>query len=238
LAQAASHFFVEGDPMLEQIEVGPILVAGNCSANIEVISEKGPFRAQNMIVSEKIARDFFITDIKVGRNSQFVSASAVHASFFARRGMADDLLFDYLSRGMKMTVSVHNMSFEAKTFHAVLKGSLIAENQSMDCVFTRIPIGLGHTIVPANGKGKVSVQLQVVCRALDIVIPTYILDALKVTSVRVVGVEKLTEKGLTDGEAAFAPGLMQIGDWLCVEVENLSDQPRAFYGTVGGALVR
>jgi hypothetical protein len=31
---------------------------------------------------------------------------------------------------------------------------------------------------------------------------------------------------------------MQIGDWLCIEVENKSDQPRAFYGTIGGALVR
>ena len=223
--------------MLEQIEVGPFSVPGNSSMNIEVFSEKGPFRAQNMIVTDEIARDFFVTDIKVGRNSQFVSARAVHASYFAMRGVAEDLLFDLLPRGMKMTVCVLNMAPEPKTFHGALRGALVPEHQSRDCAFTRILIGLGHTIVPANGKAKVSVQPQVVCRAMNIVVPPYLLDALNVTSVRVVGVEKL-EKGLSHGEAEFAPSLMQIGDWLCVEVENKSDQPKAFYGTVGGCLVR
>jgi hypothetical protein len=224
--------------MIEQIEVGPYSVPGNGAMNIEVFSEKGPFRAQNMILTEEVGRDFFITDIKVGRNSQFVSSSAVHANYFARRGMTEDLLFDFLPRGMKMTVCVLNMTPEPKTFHGVLKGSLIAENMHRDCAFNKILIGLGHVIVPANGKVKVSVQPQVMCRAMSIIVPPYILDALKVTSLRVVGVEKLENIELQDGEAEFQPSLMQIGDWLCIEVENKSDQPRAFYGTIGGALVR
>ena len=205
--------------MLEQIEVGPVLVHGYCSAYIEAFSEKGPFRAQNMIVTDEIARDFFVTDLKVGKNSQFVSSSAVHASYFARRGAKEDLLFDFLPRGMKMTVCVKNMTQEPKTFHAYLKGTLIAENMHRDCALNRIILGLGHSIVPANGKTKLSVQPQVACRAMSIVVPPYILDALKITSLRVVGAEML--KGdLKDGEADFPPTPMQIGDWICVEVSN------------------
>jgi hypothetical protein len=29
-----------------------------------------------------------------------------------------------------------------------------------------------------------------------------------------------------------------VGDWCCVEVENMTDQPKAFYGAIGGQLVR
>ena len=227
----------------EQIFVVPVMVAGGSSVDIEVISEKGPFRAHSLIMTEADARNFLITDIKVGRNSQFVAPGAVPASFFARRGMIDKLLFDKLPRGMKMSVCATNMDVDPKTFVATLIGMLdddgpLGSYPNVEtCPYDRIVLGLGHTIVPANSTSKITVQPQVVCKTDHLVIPTEVLDGMRVKSVRARGEDVLLAE-LKDGEADLKGSLLHIADWFCVEVANLTDKPKAFYGAVGGRLVR
>jgi hypothetical protein len=223
--------------MVEHIEITPELVAGNSSVNIEVISEKGPYRAQNMVVPDEVASGFFVTDIKVGRNSQLVSVGAVPADYFARCGATEDLLFDSLSRGMTMYVCVTNMTAEAKKFSGHLRGELLPDRHDRSCPYKRIILGLGHTIVAAHSLAKIAVQAQVVCKPDKVVIPRHLLDGFKVKALRVAGFDA-GQGELRDGMASFAPKIMQIGDWLCIEVENMTDRPLAFYGTVGGTIVQ
>jgi hypothetical protein len=231
------------DMRLEQILVGPVEVPGNAAMTIEIISENGPFRAHNMIMAEEDARHFFITDLKVGRNSQLVTNTAIHASFFAGQKAEDNLAFDALPRGMKMSVCVLNMTEEPKTFKAVLRGELYDRDPQgryplmASCPFDKIVMGIGHTIVPAHGIATITVQPQVPCKPDRVVIPTYVLDAVRLRMVRVVGNDVLKSE-LKDGQADLIGVSMKLGDWCCVDVENMTDQPKAFYGAIGGQLVR
>jgi hypothetical protein len=226
--------------MLRQIKVGPELVSGNSSMNIEVFSEEGPFRALNMVVPDHVAPNFFVTDLKVGYNSCFISNGAVPASYFAKRGETEDLFFDKLPLGRRMTVSVTNARSEAVEFSAILRGLLESgETPTGRPRQDRTILGLGHTLVEAKGTATISAQLQLIFKPDCLVVPPVVLDGVEIVGLRTARANiLLEEQQLRSGEIDFSSSLMQPGDWLYVDVVNKMDNLRAFYGVVTGKMVR
>jgi hypothetical protein len=80
------------------------------SANLSTICEGGPFKLRQILVSPVSSGHFVINDVKVGRNSQFISAASVPAAFFAESNQEDELHFDTLPRGRMITLSVTRIS--------------------------------------------------------------------------------------------------------------------------------
>ena len=189
----------------ERIKTNAVVVAGTDSANIDLISERGSFQPRNIVVPTEIASDFFVTDFKVGRNSQFISCGAVPAGFFTRVCDCDprvndprvsdprvsdprvsdprvsdphdrgSFAFDRLPRGMTMTLSVTNTNAEAKTFEACVEGDLRATDLDGE-KGRRAFIGLGHTIVPPRRTAVVAVQAQVVFKPENLYVPQEVIE--------------------------------------------------------------
>lgn len=223
----------------EKIRTRKFLVPGTSSAQIQVISEKGPFKLRKISVSGDVADSFFVTDIKVGRNSQFVSAAAIPASFFAAITHQENLVFDTTPRGVFMTIEVTNMCAEAKEFEAELIGELVEGRSPLQHPNNaRCVLGLGHTIVDSKGTTTVCSQAQAVFGPDRLFVPAKVLESFRVLDVRVVGESVAGREELQNEEMSLAPSVMQFGDWLCIDVANDADSEKAFYGAVVGRLVQ
>jgi hypothetical protein len=232
----------------ERIKVDEVVVAASGSARVRVVSEKGPFRILNMVVDERTGRDFYVTDIKVGRNSQLVSVGAIHASYFAQVGEREDLMFDVLPRGAEAQIDVQNASDEPRVFEAVLRGIL---DPSGGLPGGRYAVGFGSTLVRARTVAKIRVQPQVEFLPDLLVVPPETLESFKVVDLRVVGksvecprlgLGQVAEcRGPADddlpGVFSFSASRTRIGDWIAVEVANETDVDRFFCATVTGGRV-
>jgi hypothetical protein len=223
--------------MIERIEIEEVEVAANCSTNIWVYSEKGPFRLLNLELSPEVAKDFFVTDIKVGKNSQFITTGAVAASYFAQRGGIEDLRFDKLPRGSKITLSVTNMRGTPAKFTGVLRGKLESDlYRNEELLQTRIVTGLGHTLVSPFRWLTLRVQMQEPFKPDCLVLPPEVCERLQVNSVCVVGQDMPLDRS-NPAELLFPPTDMKICDWLSIEVENKTETVQAFYGACGGEII-
>jgi hypothetical protein len=92
------------------IELGPIEIARLSSANLQVISERGPFKLREILIPHEVGKRFLITDIKVGKNSQFITCGAVPASFFSEKHHQANFVFDTMPRGSMITISATNIA--------------------------------------------------------------------------------------------------------------------------------
>jgi len=228
----------------EEIVVKGVQIPANGCANIQVISEKGPFRLVNIAVPEQVSRDFLFTDIKVGRNSQLISSSAVHAFFFDEKLPPQDLSCDIMMRGMVATLSVCNLRTEVDLpleFRATLKGKLVNDNHG-NFRHSRSPtkrtvIGLGVIHVEPHGAAKVTIQTQVPFTPDLLMIHPLVSEGLRLLSLRVIGVEmNVSAERFHEGRAPFEARRMQIGDWLCIEVANETDTRKILCGAIGGTM--
>lgn len=245
-----------GHDVLERIEVGEVVVPGRGSASVQVVSEKGPFQILNMVVDAEVARDFLVTDVKVGKNSQLVSTGAIHASYFAQRGEREDLMFNVLQRGGMMTIDVQNASEEPRTFAATLRGILEPKGEGRWARPVRLPkgryaVGFGSTLVRSRTGAKVYVQPQVELAPDCLIVPPETLESFKIVDLRVVGKsvvcprlglgQEVGPRGEVDvdrpGEFDFAASSTKVGDWVTVEVLNETDVDRFFRATVTGRRV-
>jgi hypothetical protein len=105
------------------VGLGSTLVVGYTSANIGVQPQVVPFRPEKLEIPSEVARDFLITDVKVGRNSQLASVGAIPASIFNdRRHEHLKLSMDVAQSSMFVTVSVTNQNAKARNFQGVLVG--------------------------------------------------------------------------------------------------------------------
>ena len=226
------------------IRVRETQVATACSANISVFCEKGPFRLQEVLIDPAVGRKFFITDLKVGKISQLISSSAVSASFFDETTSArqENLTYNTLPRGSLITLSVTNLTADVAEFSANLRGILVEDEHPYES--GRFFVGLGHTLISPKGTCNIAVQPQISFMPDMLVVPMEVFDGLRVRDVRSVGTSVVGvinaegyRSGRIDGSMVMdlAPSKMQIGDWLCVEVVNDTDDPKAFYGTIVGS---
>ena len=100
---------------------GSTLVRAKSSANINV-QPQVVFRPERLVIPASIAEHFLITDIKIGKNSQLVSAGAIPASAFTNRSEPSRMKMDTAQISMFVTVSVTNTSEKDRFFQCVIFG--------------------------------------------------------------------------------------------------------------------
>jgi hypothetical protein len=106
---------------------GWTLVKGNSSANINVQPQVS-FRPERLVIPSTVAKDFLITYIKVGKNSQLLSVAAVPALAFAEQAPHGvPLQFPVCRRSQFITISVTNISDCDRWFTAAMFGPQTSE---------------------------------------------------------------------------------------------------------------
>jgi len=109
------------------LNLGSTKVEADKSANIGIQTQV-PFRPSMLVIPPHVSPNFIITDIKVGKNSQFASASPLPATAFALPdGTPIPLRMDTASPAMWIILSVSNTSSKATNFEATLVGSVVWE---------------------------------------------------------------------------------------------------------------
>jgi hypothetical protein len=97
-------------------------VEAECSANIRVQPQSN-FRPERLVIPSNIAKDFLITDVKVGPNSQLLSIAAVPALAFAEQAPHEiPLQLQVCRKSEFITISVTNIAVLPKWFTAAMFG--------------------------------------------------------------------------------------------------------------------
>jgi hypothetical protein len=220
---------MEAKIMNHETIVTEVVVAGSGSAHISIPFERGPFQPTGIVVPADVARHFLVTEISVGKNSQFIAPACVPASFFSER--REDLSFESVPRGMLLTLSVSNTDSTDHVFKCSVKGKPGLAPASKRRAF----LGLGQTFVPAGSVVTLRVQPQVTFKPDLFVLPEELLEIFEVVELRVVGDGKLLQSSPEKSEWVILDAAkMQVGDWLSVVVKNKTGGDRRFVGTIVG----
>ena len=83
------------------------------------------FRPDRLVVPASIASSFLINDLRIGKNSQFVSATALPAEVFTQGAFGVRLKMDTAQIAQDITLNVTNTSAGALRFTAALIGPAI-----------------------------------------------------------------------------------------------------------------
>lgn len=83
------------------------------------------FRPDRLVVPASIASSFLINDLRVGKNSQFVNATAVPAETFTQGAFGVRLKLDTAQVSQDIVMSVTNVSAGAVRFTAALIGPAV-----------------------------------------------------------------------------------------------------------------
>lgn len=106
------------------IDSGAVAIAAGAQQVITITPQK-PFRPEGLIVDPGCAPNFLILDVRVGTDSQFVSAAAIPASIFVPNSMNIGLRGDTCNPGISITISVQNISLAASRFLGGLVGTAL-----------------------------------------------------------------------------------------------------------------
>lgn len=99
---------------------GGLIPAG---AEADIIAEpQMPFKPSALVIGDETARDFVITDIKIGTRTMFAAAGAVPASAFKADGILQQLLTMTGQTSQQITVRVRNLSADARAFYGQMVG--------------------------------------------------------------------------------------------------------------------
>jgi hypothetical protein len=83
------------------------------------------FRPERIVVPASVAAFFQVTDVKVGKNSQFVSAGAVPAQTFAETAFGVRLKMDTCQISQDLIIDVTNIDVAAHRFLASMIGESV-----------------------------------------------------------------------------------------------------------------
>ena len=83
------------------------------------------FRPERIVVPAAVAAFFQITDVKVGKNSQFVSSGAVPAATFAETAFGVRLKMDTCQISQDLIIDVTNIDVAAHRFLAAMIGESV-----------------------------------------------------------------------------------------------------------------
>lgn len=83
------------------------------------------FRPERIVVPAAVAAFFQITDVKVGKNSQFVSSGAVPAATFAETAFGVRLKMDTCQISQDLIIDVTNIDVAARRFLASMIGESV-----------------------------------------------------------------------------------------------------------------
>lgn len=239
----------DGDKIWE-LDFPETLVRRLSSANVSVTTPVG-FSPSHVVVPSEAASHFLVTDIKVGKDSQFVGAGCVPCSLFSAEAKREHFDFDYLAPGMTFTVSVTNASDSDRVFSGTVGGP------SRKWTFDRERrsfLGYGHTIVPPRQWCHISVQPHMFFRPERLVVPKFVggisvaggFDVIDVGVVeRGAGRDlhliqyQRVQAGIfeesCEGALPSSPlTMVRPADFLMITVENTTTSERAFCGAIVG----
>ena len=100
------------------------LVAAGATANI-IAQPQVVFRGERLIVPSDIAGQFVITDLRVGKDSQFASAGNIPARTFDEQGVGVRLRLDTAQISQQIVLSVLNTGGAGAQFRATLIGTAV-----------------------------------------------------------------------------------------------------------------
>ena len=124
---------LDGKPREVLIGFGSTRVAGISSVNITVQSNEF-VRPLRLEVPPDIAADFLLTDLKIGKDSQFVSSGCIPmASFSSDQFRYLKLSMDVMQIAQFCTISVTNINACARNFQGVLVCQKIPDRLEGGC---------------------------------------------------------------------------------------------------------
>jgi hypothetical protein len=183
-------------------EFGPVMVPSICSVNVAV-QARDAFFPERLVVPSEIAGDFLVTDVKVGRNSQFVSTGCLPAMVFSSRANPEPLSgFDPVGAGMFVTISVTNQSGEDRDFAAAMWGSgrwgRTRWFRRLETLWRAFPrkvrkrylLGYGSTLVKARGTASINAQPQFDFCPDRLIVPSTIRDSFKILGLSITGLDR------------------------------------------------
>lgn len=100
------------------------VIAAGASATI-VTQPQVPFKGHRLVIPSDFAGAVSITDLKVGKNSQFATSAAVPGRTFTEFAVGMDLGLDTAQISQQITLAVTNTSGSSITFTASLIGSAV-----------------------------------------------------------------------------------------------------------------
>lgn len=103
------------------IGFGPTAVAGGATVTFTAQPQL-IFRPSRLIVPAIIAGSFSVADLKIGKNSQLVSANPIPAVAFAENAVDAGLRLDTCNVGQLIALQVTNNAVNSVTFSAALLG--------------------------------------------------------------------------------------------------------------------
>lgn len=104
------------------IGFGPTPVNANSTATFQAQPQL-VFRGSRLIIPSTLANNFVVNDIRVGKDSQAVSANAIPAAAFSELGVGVALGLDTATPGILITLLVSNTTGGNQTFSAALIGT-------------------------------------------------------------------------------------------------------------------
>ena len=104
------------------IGLGPTTVNANSTATFQAQPQL-IFRGSRLIIPSTLANNFVVNDIRVGKDSQAVSANAIPAAAFSELGVGVALGLDTATPGILITLLVSNTTGGNQTFSAALIGT-------------------------------------------------------------------------------------------------------------------
>ncbi len=83
------------------------------------------FRPERILIPSSVGVDFQVTDVKVGKNSQFSASGEVPAVVFAETAFGVRLKMDTCQVSMDITISVRNTNAAQRNFTAAVIGPAV-----------------------------------------------------------------------------------------------------------------
>lgn len=187
----------------------PFRVVPGGSAKCTSIPHDGTFFFPlRVIVPDEVASNFFITDFKVGRDSQLCSVGALPAELFAASGPGFEFLFDPIYAGYVVAMDVQSTCDVEAEFSAQVMGrwALFRSNVRKIC------LGLGSTNVAAEGAVNVSVEPQRAFRPTHLFLPSDVVSHFEVQTVF-----QVARRGRTEHVVESIPDLAERGRALGID---------------------
>jgi hypothetical protein len=223
----------------------PCTVKSCCSANA-FIQAQDTFAPERLIIPREIAKDFLVTDIIIGKNSQLISVGCLPAMMFSSEAFHVPLCgFDTVVVGTTMTISIVNQSEESRIFKATILGSKIKRDPTLNRK-TRF-LGLGNTLVKPHWNASVNIQPQLDFQPQRLIVPSTIHDNFKINGLSIRGADQHPwEKiDIHPSNCLFdenSPGrigfrrMVKKEAFLTLDIQNMTNHAENFQGAVIGLI--
>jgi hypothetical protein len=229
----------------QRYDLPEVVVTSKCSANI-VSKLLGPgchFRPEGFLIPDDAAEHLLITDVKVGKNSQFYGTGAIPAGLFAESAPEAMMRMEPLGPNMSIVLSLINVSDHDVTFRGQVRGETTHENDELLGRCDSIILGLGSYQVAGRGKATINVESIVELTPYRLYVPpstTLEIESLasksylNTESASRVPAAQLSRENLASG------GLVRLDPeptvlaqtYISITVVNRAEKPESFCGAI------